>query len=141
MLINPKKFTEQLSLEKTIEIFNEHGFAGDNELLVHYFKDFNRIGLEYNQSAHLIKFVSGRESIKVNLIHFMGTTKPWRYSTILPFAREWREIYYKIYNTKPWSKITPQEFMLRILYILFPNPAILFRINGHLRKFKRKLFN
>jgi len=48
MLINPKKFTEQLSLEKTIEIFNEHGFAGDNELLVHYFKDFNRIGLEYN---------------------------------------------------------------------------------------------
>jgi len=73
-------------------------------------------------------------------VHYPGTNKPWRFSSILPFATEWREIYFKIYNRNPWSKITPNEFMLRILYTLFPNPRILYRIHGHLRKFKRKLF-
>jgi lipopolysaccharide biosynthesis glycosyltransferase len=29
ILINHKKFTEQVSREKTIELFNEHGFASD----------------------------------------------------------------------------------------------------------------
>ena len=67
-------------------------------------------------------------------IHYPGTTKPWRYSTILPFAKDWRAIYYEIYQRNPWEKITIKEFILRVLYLVFPNPKFLFQLHKRVRR-------
>jgi lipopolysaccharide biosynthesis glycosyltransferase len=135
LLINPRRYNHELSLIRTFDLFNEHRFSGDNELLVHYFKDFNKVGLEYNRSAYSVVSQLPSQTTEENkVIHFMGTTKPWRYSTILPFAKEWRAIYYEIYKRNPWEKITIKEFLLRFLYLVFPNPKFLFQLHKSVRR-------
>jgi lipopolysaccharide biosynthesis glycosyltransferase len=51
------------------------------------------------------------------VIHFMGSLKPWRFSTKLPYTREWRENYITVFNEKPWLKeITLKELILWLAY-------------------------
>lgn len=71
-------------------------------------------------------------------IHYPGTSKPWRYSTVLPFVKEWRDMYFKIYGRKAWDKITSKELLLRILYTIFPNPSILFKIQRTIKSIQNR---
>jgi lipopolysaccharide biosynthesis glycosyltransferase len=71
-------------------------------------------------------------------IHYPGTSKPWRFSTILPFAKEWRQLYFKIYKKPPWQRISIKELFLRLLYILFPNPSILYRFQNYVKRLSKK---
>jgi lipopolysaccharide biosynthesis glycosyltransferase len=73
-------------------------------------------------------------------IHYPGTTKPWRYSTVLPFAKEWRAIYYELFNRNPWDKITVKELTLRVLYLAFPNPKFLFLLHKSVRGLIKRRF-
>jgi UDP-glucose:(galactosyl)LPS alpha-1,2-glucosyltransferase len=105
-------------------------FADDSTKNIPYIWDFAVIYyLMYKKSFHKrnIKLANAKS------IHFPGTTKPWRFSTILPYAKEWRDIYFEIYKKNPWDTITIKEFTLRIIYFIFPNPKFLLLINKILR--------
>ena len=150
-LINIERAKKRFTMDNFREVLknNKNIKWHDQDILNLVFEDDSIKNIPYIWDFSVLHYLTDKKSFhkrQISLdvaksIHYPGTTKPWRYSTVLPFAREWREIYYKIYNRKPWSKITPKELLLRILYTLFPNSTILFRIHGHLRKFKRKLFN
>jgi lipopolysaccharide biosynthesis glycosyltransferase len=91
MLINTRDFNKTISVNNLALLFSKYNFAGDNELLVAYFKDFGIMGLEYNMSPYdLLQHSDDSvvESCNPKIIHFKGTAKPWRYSTVLPFAGE-----------------------------------------------------
>jgi len=139
LLINPERFNKELPLKKAIDLFNEHKFVSDNKLLVHHFKDFNILGMEYN--ANPVWYTKKSTRIDYDgpkIVHFMGTAKPWRYSTVLPFAREWRELYFNVHKRNPWNRITVKEFLLRMIYVIFPNPSVLFCFQNYYRRLSKK---
>jgi lipopolysaccharide biosynthesis glycosyltransferase len=51
-------------------------------------------------------------------IHFPGTKKPWRFSTFLPYVKEWQKTYFEIYGKVPYEKVSFKEITLRIIYFI-----------------------
>jgi lipopolysaccharide biosynthesis glycosyltransferase len=52
-------------------------------------------------------------------IHFPGTKKPWRFSTYLPYVKEWQKTYIEIYKKVPWGEnLHFKEISLRVRYFL-----------------------
>lgn len=124
LLINPRIFNAELPIEKSIALFNQYKFIGDNELLVYFFRNPSTLPIEYNFPAHSVT----KKTDSLKIIHFMGTTKPWRYSTNLKFTREWRSIHKEIFGKNPWDKITIKERILRITYLISPSPKLLYSL-------------
>lgn len=110
-------------------------FVNDSIKKIPYVWDFpvqsyitNKTGF-HDKGLHLIDAKS---------IHYPGTSKPWRYSTILPFVKEWRQIHLDIYGKNPWDRVTTKELILRLLFVVFPNPSVLFSFHRYLNKILRK---
>lgn len=130
-LVNRKKMIKKLPLEKAINLQREFNFPGDNELISFFMADkIKPLDEKYNFVIQSYILSKNRFSIKHSdfkeqkIIHFAGTTKPWRYSTNLPFTREWRVIYYNIFGKNPWTKVNFVERVKKIIYTIFPNPRI-----------------
>lgn len=70
---------------------------------------------------------AGYEITDAKIIHFAGTSKPWRFSTNLPFADNYRSIYKSIYNKQPWNEVTIREF---IIYFITLSPIIFYLFIG-----------
>lgn len=148
-LINRSKARERFNIDvfRNVLLSNQAIKWHDQDLLNIVFKDDSIKIIPYEWDFAVQHYLVSSESFHkdgiylsdAKSIHYPGTTKPWRYSTILPFAREWRELYFDIYGRNPWTRVSFKEFILRILYILFPNPSMLFEVHGFLRKlFLRK---
>lgn len=142
LLINRINMLKELPFEKAVEIQRLYNFPSDNELLAYFFKNkFKAISMVYNfqiqdyilnpklLNDHMVKITDGK------IIHFAGTTKPWRYSTTLPYTNEWRRVYFSIFGNNPWRKVSLQELTKKIIYKIFPNPRIILEI---LVKFRKK---
>lgn len=146
LLINTEKALEKFKLSSFIDALNTNPNITwhDQDLLNIVFKDDSVKNIPYDWDFPIQHYVvdkikfqeKGQNLLSAKSIHFLGTTKPWRYSTILPFAKEWQTLFFDIYGKKPWIKVTLKEFILKILYIVFPNPKILFQFQSFLQKFK-----
>jgi lipopolysaccharide biosynthesis glycosyltransferase len=128
-------FREALNNNKNIKWHDQDilnlVFEGDSIKNIPYIWDFPVLQyLMDRKSFHKRQIVIDN----AKSIHYPGTTKPWRFSTILPFAKEWRAIYHEIYKRNPWEKITIKEFLLRVLYLVFPNPKFLLQLHKSLRR-------
>ena len=131
LLINPKNFLHELPIEKSIELFNQHKFISDNELLVYFFRNPATLPIHFNYPAHSVT----KKNNSLKIIHFMGTTKPWRYSTNLKFTKEWRSIHIAIFGKNPWDKITIKERILRITYMISPSPKLLYSLVSRFKNY------
>jgi lipopolysaccharide biosynthesis glycosyltransferase len=82
-------------------------FKDDYSMCIPYLWDFPVQSYLINQKSFHNRglFLTDAKSI-----HYPGTTKPWRHSTVLPFARKWREVYFEIYRKKAWDRITIKDF-------------------------------
>lgn len=142
VLFNLDLYRKKLSFDDIKRLMIQFGFPSDNEFLEFVFKNCHKkISSKWNLKVQSEIMESNfsksyyKKLAEARIIHFVGTTKPWRFSTILPYALEWRNIYTSIYNKNPWDKVTFKELMLRLLYMLVPNPKGLFKIHKFLREF------
>jgi lipopolysaccharide biosynthesis glycosyltransferase len=145
-LINLTKAKNKFNLNMVRSVYDSNPEIKwmDQDLLNIIFKDDSIKNIPYVWDFPVQNYLLNKRSFHNNnlrlrdakSIHFPGTTKPWRFSTILPFAREWRKVYLKIYKSSPWSKITIKEFLLRFLYLIFWNPSTIFKISKKLKNTK-----
>jgi lipopolysaccharide biosynthesis glycosyltransferase len=151
LIINRINFIKLLPLDKIIELFEIHNFASDNELLVYVFENtFGKLNESFNFPVQYYltqKKHGGPKKLDINnaiILHFLGTSKPWRYSTNMPMVKQWRDTYIDIHNRPPWKHpLEFKEYILKIAYLIFPNPQFLWDLGRYIRKFNRntkKLF-
>jgi lipopolysaccharide biosynthesis glycosyltransferase len=175
MLIEKNIFSKWLPFEKAKSLIKEHNNESDNELLIDYFDNLNQfVGFEFNypvyfhaiSSEYLGVFLNNplryiglsvkKRSLNIKLknikiAHFAGPYKPWNFNNSLPYSRNWRNLYYEIYNEYPWSRVTTFDrlsrlsFHFKIIRIKVVNIIKIILINfgliGMVRKMKYKLFN
>lgn len=147
LIINRNKFIHLLSLDKIIELFKIHNFAGDNELLVYVFENtFGKLDKSFNFPVqYYLTQKNGSKKLDINnaiILHFLGTSKPWRYSTNMPMVKQWRDTYMSIHNRPPWKHpLEIKEYILKIVYLVFPNPQFLWDLGRYTRMFNSNTKN
>ena len=150
LLINTKLAKNKFTMNnfKTIYEVNyqsniKTSFMYDQELLNFVFKNDYSATIPYTWDFTPLRYKlnkafwnkNGLYLKDVKSVHYPGTTKPWRYSTTLPFVKDWQKVYFRIYNELPWKKITFRERLLKIVFIIFPNPRIPLQIYTKIKKF------
>lgn len=141
VLFNLKPFRKILPITEIKRLMIQYNFPSDNEFLEFVFRySHKKISFKWNfkVQSEIIELnfseLYYKRLSEARIIHFVGTTKPWRFSTNLPFTLEWRKLYTSIYNRKPWDKVALKEVLLRLLYIVFPNPKNLFKVHKFIRE-------
>lgn len=134
ILFNLDLYREKFDLLTSLEIYQRENFKSDEELLNYLFKnDVNRISIKWNfpiQSYSFYKkyynYFGYTEDVK--LVHFVGTSKPWRYSTSSLYSNEWVNLYRELFHKSPWSKISLTERLKRMINLLGVNPMMIIKI-------------
>lgn len=142
VLYNLKLYRKELTIMEIKNLMLQFEFPSDNEFLVFVFKkNHKKISYKWNfkvqseiMETNFSKSYYNRLS-DARIIHYVGTTKPWRFSTNLPYALEWKKIYKSIYSKNPWDRVEFKEVILWLLYRTIPNPKGMFKFHNLLREF------
>jgi len=148
-LVNFLKNKEKFSMKNFNSIYLKYRDSiiwHDQDILNIAFKnDWKKISILWDFNSQYWKF--GKKHYKkigisihdTKIIHFAATSKPWRFSTVLPYAREWRQNYYEIYSSKPWGRVSLKELIIKLIYLVIPNPSYILKYYVKLKtRFKNK---
>jgi lipopolysaccharide biosynthesis glycosyltransferase len=136
ILYNLDLYRTYLTFNEIKNLMNNLKFPSDNEFLEYVFKqNHKKISPIWNFKVQSVLMEGLSRNLfkqkldEARIIHFVGTTKPWRYSTNLPYSNEWRELYLSIYGSYPWESVTVKELLIKGLYKIFPNPKLIIKFN------------
>jgi lipopolysaccharide biosynthesis glycosyltransferase len=140
ILYNLDLYRTILTFNEIINLMKDFKFASDNDFLEYVFaQNHKKISPVWNFKVQSVlmeglpRIVFKEKINQARIIHFVGTTKPWRYSTNLPYSDEWRKLYFSIYGNYPWESVTIKERLIKVLYKIFPNPRLLIRFHIFLK--------
>lgn len=149
LLINTNLAKKKFTISNFKNVYEKHyqskiktSFQHDQELLNFVFKNDYSATIPYIWDFTLLRYMlnkakwhkEGLYLEDVKSVHYPGTTKPWRYSTTLPYVKEWQQVYLKIYNELPWGNVTCRERFLKAVFIIFPNPRLPIKIHAKIKK-------
>jgi lipopolysaccharide biosynthesis glycosyltransferase len=134
ILFNLDLYRKKFNLLTALEVYQRNNFKGDEELLNFLFNsDVNRVSIQWNfpiQSYSFYKkyynYFGYTEDVK--LVHFVGTSKPWRYSTSSLYADEWLKLYRELFNKNPWIKVSATERLKKMINKSGINPMTMINI-------------